>query len=159
MAAALAPRPALPARRRTREHTTSARRPSRHAKTAVDALVQTFRKGAKFKSVGAVSLKRLRNVLGRAGVSPSEYKLVKVSAEIAASMERETGEQIWGRVSRTAEGAIVRDAKGRPIINFTRRALSSLEEAVKTFGHEPSEALAELAGEKLWLIVQESLSK
>lgn len=87
-------------------------------------------------------------------------------------MEKEVGETIWGWVSRTGEGAIARDAKGRPIINFTERALSSLQEAVKTFGHEAkhlkdfaaglaesSEALAEQEGEKLWLIVQESLGR
>ena len=133
-------------------------------------LVEVFRKGKKFKSVAVVSLKRLRNVLGRAGVSPSAYKLVKVSAEVSRAMEKEVGETIWGWVSRDAAGTVARDARGRPIINFTERALSSLEEAVKTFGHEAkhlkdfaagltesSEALAEQAGEKLWVIVQESL--
>jgi len=142
------------------------------AKTGTKALVEVFRKGAKFRSVGATSLKRLRNVLGRAGVSPSGYKLVKVSAEVSRAMEKEAGETIWGWVSRDGAGTVARDLKGRPIINFTERALSSLEEAVKTFGHEAkhlqdfargleesSEALAELAGEKLWLVVQETLGK
>jgi hypothetical protein len=61
---------------------------------------------------------------------------------------------------------------GQPIINFTPRALASLEQAVKTFGHEAkhikdfaaglttsSEVLAENAGEKLWLVVLETLAK
>ena len=139
---------------------------------AVKALVQVFRRGDKFAAVGAVSLKRLRNVLGRAGATPGEYSLVKVSKEAAASIEKEVGEAVWGWVQRDGAGALVRDARGRPIINFTPRALQSLEQAVKTFGHEAkhikdfaaglttsSEALAEKAGEKLWLIVAESLAK
>ncbi|NJO18090.1 MAG: DUF4157 domain-containing protein [Thioploca sp.] len=139
------------------------------SKSSLDALVQVFRKGEKLKSVGVVSLNRLRNVLGRAGVSPSEYKLVKVSKNVAEAMEKEVGEPIWGWVQRTGSG-VVRDARGRPIINFTPRALASLEEAVKTFGHEAkhlkdfaaglmtsSEALAEKEGEKLWLVITKSL--
>ncbi len=139
------------------------------SKSGLKALIQVFRKGEKLKSVGAVSLKRLRNILGRAGANPGNYKLVKVSQQVAEAMEKETGEIIWGWVERTGE-RVARDAKGRPIINFTPRALSSLEEAVKTFGHEAkhlkdfaaglttsSEALAEKEGEKLWLVVLESL--
>ncbi len=140
------------------------------SKSTVEAIVKVFRQGEKIKSVGAVSLKRLRNVLGRAGVSPSGYKLVKVSKEVSKEMEKEVGTEIWGWVSRSGTGAILRDARGRPIINFTSRALTSLEEAVKTFGHEAqhlkdfaagltesSEVLAEKAGEKLWIIVEQSL--
>jgi hypothetical protein len=139
------------------------------SKSSIHALVEVFRKGEKLKSVGAVSLKRLRNVLGRAGVSPSKYKLVKVSKQVAETMEKEVGESIFGWV-QLAGTEVVKDAKGRPIINFTPRALASLEEAVKTFGHEAkhlkdfaaglatsSEALAEKEGEKLWLVVLESL--
>jgi Domain of unknown function (DUF4157) len=139
------------------------------AKDTAKVLLQIFRKGEKFKSVGAVSLNRLRNVLGRAGVSPRGYKLVKVSQDVSKAMEKEAGTEIWGWVTR-AGGEVVKDAKGRPIINFTSRGLSSLEEAVKTFGHEAkhlkdfasgmvesSEVLAEKAGEKLWMIVQKSL--
>jgi len=141
------------------------------SKSSVDALVQVFRKGEKLKSFGAVSLKRLRNVLGRAGVSPSRYKLVKVPKAVAEAMEKEVGEPIWGFVNQTGAG-VARDLRGRPIINFTPRALASLEEAVKTFGHEAkhlkdfaaglttsSEALAEKEGEKLWLVVLESLGE
>ena len=136
------------------------------------ALAQVFRRGEKFTQVGAVSLKRLRNVLGRAGASPGEYKLVKISKEAATQIEKEVGDVVWGWVEKDGAGALVRDSKGRPIINFTPRALSSLEQAVKTFGHEAkhikdfaagvltsSEALAEKAGEKLWLVVAESLAK
>lgn len=141
-------------------------------KTAAEALVQVFRKADKVKAVGAVSLKRLRNVLGRAGVSPSPYKLVKVSKEVAKQLEKEAGETIYGWIARDGTGALVKDARGRPIINFTLRGLSSLEEAVKTFGHEvqhikdfaaglttSSEALAERAAEKLWLVVSETIGK
>jgi hypothetical protein len=141
-------------------------------KTGVEALVQVFRRGKKVRQIAAVSLKRLRNVLGRAGVSPSGYKLVKVSKTVAAQMEKEAGTEIWGWISRDGAGAVVTDASGRPIINFTTRGLSSLEQAVKTFGHEAkhlkdfaagllesSEALAELEGEKLWTIVSETVGK
>ena len=64
------------------------------------------------------------------------------------------------------------DAKGRPVITFTEKGLSSLEEAVKSFGHEAkhikdfaagiassSEALAEKAGEELWELVKRKLEK
>jgi hypothetical protein len=136
------------------------------------ALAQVFRRGDKLSSVAAVSLKRLRNVLGRAGASPGEYKLVKVSKEAAEQLEKEVGSAVWGWVEKNGAGAVVRDAKGRPVIHFTPRALASLEQAVKTFGHEAkhikdfaaglktsSEALAEKEGEKLWLVVVETLAK
>lgn len=135
-------------------------------------LAQVFRRGDKFTRVGAVSLKRLRNVLGRAGANPGEYKLVKVSKEAAEQIEKEVGEVVWGWVEKDGAGKLVRDAKGRPIIHFTPRAMASLEQAVKTFGHEAkhikdfaagmktsSEALAEMAGDALWLVVEEMLVK
>ncbi len=135
-------------------------------------LLLVFRRAKKVKKLGAVSLKRLRNILGRAGVSPRPYKLQKVAkAELKAL--REAGadvDNIYGWVARDGAGNIITDLRGRPIINFTPKGLSSLEEAVKTFGHEvkhikdfaaglktSSEALAELAGEQLWLVVKKSL--
>ena len=57
-------------------------------------------------------------------------------------------------------------------MTFTNKRLSSLEEAVRSFGHEAkhikdfaagmttsSEALAEKAGEQLWQLVQKKLGK
>jgi len=57
-------------------------------------------------------------------------------------------------------------------MTFTSKGLSSLEEAIKSFGHEvkhikdfaagmttSSEALAEKAGEELWELVQRKLGK
>jgi hypothetical protein len=134
-------------------------------------LLETFRKAAGAGGTGPVSLKTLRLVLGRAGEKPGQYALrLADTAEVAA---REVGgSQIYGWVSRDGVGQIVRDLRGRPIINFTRRGLSSLEEAVKTFGHEAkhlrdfasgslhsSEALAERAAEKLWAHVSAMIGR
>jgi hypothetical protein len=134
-------------------------------------LASVFRRGGKIRKVREVSLKQLRQTLGRAGVSPSGYKLQKASAADLAALAKagDNPANIYGWVSRVGS-ELVRDAKGRPIINFTPKGLSSLEEAVKTFGHEAkhikdfaagleisSEVLAELAGEKLWLLVSKTL--
>jgi hypothetical protein len=56
------------------------------------------------------------------------------------------------------------------VITFSNKGLSSLEEAIKSFGHEAkhikdfaagmvtsSEALAERAGEELWTLVKKTL--
>jgi hypothetical protein len=135
-------------------------------------LLLAFRRATKVKRISAVSLKRLRNTLGRAGVSPKPYSLRKVSkAELKALKEAGADvDHIYGWVARDGAGNLVRDFRGRPIITFTEKGLSSLEEAVKTFGHEvkhikdfaaglktSSEALAELAGEQLWVVVSKSL--
>jgi hypothetical protein len=130
-----------------------------HAREEIE---QIFRSAGKAATDGPVSLKQLRMVLGRAGVSPSPYSLVKVPTEISQELEK-GGVKVWGWVSRDATGAPLRDVRGRPIINFTERGLSSLEESVKTFGHEVQhlkdfaagivtarEADAERAGEQLW---------
>jgi hypothetical protein len=74
---------------------------------------------------------------------------------------------VFGWVARDGANQVARDARGRPIITFTPQGLASLEEAVKTFGHEvrhlkdfatgvttSSEDFAEEAGEKLWLVVK-----
>jgi uncharacterized protein DUF4157 len=144
------------------------------ATTGERILEEIFRRGGKINRIRSVSLKRLRNVLGRAGVSPSPYKLQKATkADIEALIKAGTDpEHVFGWVVRDGAGKVLSDNKGRPIITFTKKGLSSLEEAVKTFGHEvkhledfamgrltSSEALAELAGEKLWLLVSESLKK
>jgi Bacterial SH3 domain len=136
-------------------------------------LASVFRRGGKIRKVRSVSLKRLRNVLGRAGVSPSGYKLQKAPAADLAALAAAGDDpgNVYGWMSRIGS-ELVRDSKGRPIINFTPKGLSSLEEAVKTFGHEAkhiqdfaagmttsSEALAELAGENLWLLVSKKLKK
>jgi hypothetical protein len=134
-------------------------------------LASVFRRGGKIRKVREVSLKQLRQTLGRAGVSPSGYKLQKATAADLAAMAKagDDPSKVYGWVSRVGS-EVVRDSKGRPIINFTPKGLSSLEEAVKTFGHEArhikdfvagvnvsSEALAELAGEKLWILVSKTL--
>ncbi|MBV9559725.1 MAG: hypothetical protein JOY90_04575 [Bradyrhizobium sp.] len=130
-----------------------------------EEIEQIFRSAGKTATDSQVSLKQLRMVLGRAGVSPSPYSLVKVPTEISQELEK-AGAKVWGWVSRDAAGAPIRDARGRPIINFTERGLSSLEESVKTFGHEVQhlkdfaagivtarEADAERAGEQLWRMI------
>jgi hypothetical protein len=127
---------------------------------------QVFRRAKKIKSVGAVSLKRLRLVLGKAGVKPGKYFLVKATkAELDALGD--IASDVYGWVTRDGAGKVAKHASGRPIITFTPKGLSSLEDAVKTFGHETKhlrdfasgvatsgEEMAEEAGEKLWLVVQ-----
>jgi hypothetical protein len=78
---------------------------------------------------------------------------------------------VFGWVARDGAGKVLTDLRGKPILTFTPRGLSSLEQAVKTFGHEAkhlkdfaagvttsSEALAEEAGDKLWAVVEHQLS-
>ena len=134
--------------------------------TVAAELLKSFRRAAKVKNVEVVSLKRLRIVLGRAGAAPGKYKLVRATEnELAAIGGEASG--VFGWVARDGANQVARDARGRPIITFTPRGLASLEEAVKTFGHEvqhlkdfaagvitSSEDFAEEAGEKLWLVVQ-----
>jgi hypothetical protein len=140
-------------------------------KELADNILKAFRRGRKIKSVGAVSLKRLRQVLGHAGAKPGEYKLVKATKKELEALGDEAN-SVFGWVARNGAGEVVRDPRGRPIITFTAKGLASLEEAVKTFGHEvkhlkdfaagvrtSSEALAEEAGEKLWLVVEAMLKQ
>jgi hypothetical protein len=137
-------------------------------------LSRILRRGGKVESTGPVTLKRLRIVLGNAGVSPSGYRLRKVAKAELESLKKAGVDPstIYAWVSRDANGALIRDARGRPVITFTEKGLSSLEEAVKSFGHEAkhikdfaagmitsSEALAERAGEELWALVKKRLVK
>ena len=107
-------------------------------------------------------------------MSPSGYHLRKATkAELDALKAMGTEpSQVYAWVSRDGAGALALDARGRPVITFTSTGLSSLEEAVKSFGHEAkhikdfaagmstsSEALAEKAGEELWELVQKKLGK
>jgi hypothetical protein len=129
-----------------------------------------LRRGGKVESTGPVSLKRLRVTLGRAGESPSPYFLRKASKADLEALAKSGADPstIYAWVSRDGAGAVIKDVKGRPIINFTSLGLSSLEEAVKSYGHEvqhikdfiargvSSEADAEKAGEELWKLVQKS---
>jgi hypothetical protein len=134
--------------------------------TPASELLKAFRRAKKIKQVEAVSLKRLRIVLGQAGATPGKYKLVRATEQELAAIGGEAS-GVFGWVARDGANAVARDARGRPIITFTPRGLASLEEAVKTFGHEvqhlkdfaagvatSSEDFAEEAGEKLWLVVQ-----
>lgn len=131
-----------------------------------------LRKGGKLEQTGPVSLKRLRATLGRSGVSPSGYHLRKAT-KVDLDALRAAGtdpSNVYAWVSRDANNVLAMDARGRPVITFTDKGLSSLEEAVKIFGHEAkhikdftagmttsNEALAEKAGEELWELVQKKV--
>lgn len=133
-----------------------------------------LRKGGKVEQTGPVSLKRLRETLGRSGVSPSGYHLRKATkADLDALRAAGTDpSSVYAWVSRDGNNVMAMDARGRPVMTFTAKGLSSLEEAVKSFGHEAkhikdfaagmttsSEALAEKAGEELWELVQKKIGK
>lgn len=135
-------------------------------------LSRILRRGGKVESTGPITLKRLRIFLGKAGVSPSGYRLRKAAKAEMEALEKAGVEPstIYAWVSRDASGALIKDARGRPVITFTDKGLSSLEEAIKSFGHEAkhikdfaagmvtsSEALAERAGEELWALVKKTL--
>jgi uncharacterized Zn-binding protein involved in type VI secretion len=127
-----------------------------------------FRRGAKSAAGKSVSLRQLRMKLGRAGVDTSGYAFRKATAEEI----KEAGKRAYGWVNVDGAGRVFSDAKGRPIINFTDKGLSSLEEGVKTFGHEAShikdyvagiklarEDVAEKAAENLWEKVSGALER
>jgi hypothetical protein len=133
-----------------------------------------LRKGGKLEQTGPVSLKRLRMTLGRSGVSPSGYHLRKAAkADLDALRSAGTDPStVYAWVSRDGNNVLLVDARGRPVITFTEQGLSSLEEAVKSFGHEAkhiqdfaagmatsNEALAEQAGEELWELVQKKMGQ
>jgi len=128
-----------------------------------------LRRGGKIAAeTGPVSLKHLRNVLGRAGVSPSPYSLRKASKTDLDALRAQglTPEQVWAWVGRDGSGNVIADWRGRPIITFTAKGLASLEDAVKSFGHEvqhlkdfvagrgTTERGAEKAGIELWELVK-----
>jgi hypothetical protein len=133
-----------------------------------------LRKGGKLEQTGPVSLKRLRTTLGRSGVSPSGYHLRKAT-KVDLDALRAAGtdpSSVYAWVSRDGNNILAMDARGRPVMTFTDKGLSSLEEAVKSFGHEAkhikdfaagmtssSEALAEKAGEELWELVQKKMGQ
>ncbi|MCG8423435.1 MAG: DUF4157 domain-containing protein [Proteobacteria bacterium] len=133
-----------------------------------------MRRGGKIVAeTGPVSIKRLRNTLGRAGVSPSPYHLRRASKSDLKALEASGADtsNIYAWVSRDGTGQALKDHRGRPIITFTAKGLSSLKEAVQSFGHEvqhlkdfaagrgTTEAGAEKAGEELWELVSKSLAK
>jgi uncharacterized Zn-binding protein involved in type VI secretion len=139
----------------------------RPAERAAEGLA-VFRRGAKSAGGKAISLRQLRMKLGRAGVDTSGYAFRKATAEEVA----DAGKRVYGWVNADGAGRVFRDAKGRPIINFTDNGLSSLKEGVKTFGHEAShikdyvagikfarEDVAEKAGERLWENVSGALER
>lgn len=135
---------------------------------------RVLRKGGKVEQTGPVSLKRLRTTLGQSGVSPSGYHLRKATkADLDALRAAGTDpSSVYAWVSRDGNNVLAVDARGRPVMTFTEKGLSSLEEAVKSFGHEAkhikdfaagmatsSEALAEKAGEELWALVLNKMRK
>ena len=76
-----------------------------------------LRRGGKaVGEAGPVSLKRLRNILGRAGVSPSPYHLRKASqADLDAI--RASGQDpanVWAWVNTDGAGKAITDRKGKP---------------------------------------------
>jgi hypothetical protein len=128
-----------------------------------------LRRGGRIAAeTGPVSLKQLRNVLGRAGVSPSPYSLRKTSKADLDALRAQglKPEQVWAWVGRDGSGNVIADWRGRPIITFTAKGLASLEDAVKSFGHEvqhlkdfaagrgTTERGAEQAGVELWELVK-----
>jgi uncharacterized Zn-binding protein involved in type VI secretion len=127
-----------------------------------------FRRAARSAAGKAISLRQLRMKLGRAGVETSGYAFRKATAEEIEA----AGKRAFGWVNVDGAGRVFSDAKGRPIINFTDKGLSSLEEGVKTFGHEAShikdyvagiklarEDVAEKAAENLWEKVSGKLER
>jgi hypothetical protein len=140
----------------------------RRAEKAAAEAIPVFRRAAKIAKGIPVSLRELRMKLGRAGVDVSSYAFRKATAEEAAA----AGKHVYGWVNVDGLGRVFADARGRPIINFTDKGLSSLEEGVKTFGHEANhikdynagikyarEPEAEKAGEALWKKVSGALDR
>lgn len=139
----------------------------RPARAAAGELA-VFRRGGEAAGQRPVSLRELRMKLGRAGVDTSDYAFRKATAEETAL----AGNHVYGWVNVDGAGRVAADARGRPIINFTDKGLSSLEEGVKTYGHEAShmkdykagirvarEAMAEKAGTDLWNKVSGALER
>jgi uncharacterized Zn-binding protein involved in type VI secretion len=139
----------------------------RSAEKAADELA-VFRRSSKLAGERPISLRELRMHLGRAGVDTSGYAFRKVTADEAAA----AGHGVYGWVNTDGAGRVFADAGGRPVINFTDKGLSSLEEGVKTFGHEANhikdyragikvarERMAEKAGEDLWDKVSGALER
>jgi len=138
------------------------------ARRARSSAVVTFRRGGKAAGrARPVTLKRLKMVLGQAGIDHRQFNLRRVVRTVGDDLDN-----VYGFVARDGAGNIARDVRGRPIINFTDKGLSSLEEAVTTFGHErkhlqdfaagmqtSSEALAEEAGENLWKLVSRRMGE
>jgi len=148
------------------------RRVFRAAEEAVGT-EETLRRGGKVVTdTGPVSLKKLRMTLGRAGESPSGYHLRVASKEDLEAMRAsgQSPENVYAWMSERGAD-LVRDWRGRPVITFTPKGLSSLEEAVKSYGHEvrhiqdfiigrgTNEAVAEQAGKELWELVKGRLAK
>jgi len=125
------------------------------------AAAPLYRRGraSPLSRTGPVTFQQLRDVLAQAGQKPGRFNFRYVPARDAPD-----GGHALGWVGRDGGGNIVLDDLGRPIIYFTDMGLSSLREAVITFGHElkhiedimikkarvSPEAHAEKAGRELW---------
>jgi len=82
--------------------------------------------------LGLVSLSVLRMALGRSGFSAKRYAFRMASP----AEEAEAGRPVFAKVAMSGDNAIITDSKGRPIITFFRRSMTSLREAMTSFGHE-----------------------
>ena len=90
-----------------------------------------------------------------------DSRKVAVVEAAASEVPKVVGTTFFGWVTVSA-GKVITDNRGRAIIKLTKDALSSLEAAVKTVGHElhhigeilagsgASESAAEKAGELFW---------
>lgn len=123
----------------------------------------SLRASSKIKG-GPNSIKNLKMSLGRAGIDTNSYDLRLVSAtELAEAQRNNPGQILYGWIQRDGAGELIRNKKGKPIINFTNDTLKSWEHSVTTFGHEErhikdaiaglsvlDEDVAEEAGKAMW---------
>ena len=134
---------------------------------AADEVSGALRTGRRIPGAGReISLKYLKARLGRAGLAKG-YEIAEMPLREWRKLERSMGRHVFGRAPATLDPRsqivhLVRSAGGLPIIEITPRGLSSLEEAVKTVGHEirhiqdimagceRGEAAARLAEEPFW---------
>jgi uncharacterized Zn-binding protein involved in type VI secretion len=133
------------------------------------AATPLYRKGRApaLTRTGPVNFRQLRDVLAQAGQKPGRFNFQYVPARDAPG-----GGYAYGWVGQIENG-IQLDDLGRPIIYFTDMGLSSLQQAVITFGHElkhiedimikgardSSHAHAEKAGQELWAKVVSILKR
>ena len=79
----------------------------------------------------AVSLKEVKTALGKARMSVKEYDIEHVPVILDIY-----GFRAFGRSTHDGSGVPALGRRGRPLIEVSDRALSSMEEAVTTIYHE-----------------------